>query len=122
MKIDLYKWNFAIGTTSRVPGSRFLHYLILDIDNGTLVPNKTFEILDGMSNYNYQYTEHGIHIYTNFIATFLKCSVLAKKLGADPKWISIAERRGYFYLADKNVVKLPWPVERMIIYRGKKES
>lgn len=119
-----YKWDFAIGTTSRVPGCKGFHYLILDID-GKDKYNERFNAatnrLDTFScDYHVQETEHGFHVYTNLITSLQECALLAGLLGADRGWIRIAESRGYFYLADKKPVNLEWPVERMIIYAKKK--
>lgn len=66
-------------------------------------------------------TPHGYHIYTNIETSFNRAIWLAHHAGADPSWIKIARKRGYFFLADKRKVVLPWPLERMILY-AKKEA
>lgn len=116
-----YKWRFGIGTTSRVP---YLggHYLMLDIDGK---PNWQ-KLVDFASAERrrivVQKTEHGYHIYTDFRSNLLEVVChLAKQLGADERWINIAKKRGYLFLADKDRIELPWPVERMIIHRGKEK-
>lgn len=116
-----YKWKFAVGTTSRVPDSD-MHYLIGDID-GALMPvlkelwRHCFPI---PQNIFIQKTEHGYHFYTDLKIPFNKAVMLLHKVGCDKKWITIAKTRGYFFLADKSAVNLPWPVERMKIHAKKK--
>lgn len=117
-----YKWEFAIGTTSRVPESPH-HYLILDID--THDDKKLQRTLGRLQAFSYkaQKTPNGYHIYTDLevysIAEFVRH---AKDLGADPAWLRIGEKRGYFFLADRRKVELDWPVERMLIHYGKKKG
>lgn len=117
-----YKWTFAIGTTSRVPGSRRLHYLILDFDGNYSWTELHRRILPLTSWFIVQKTRHGWHVYTNLICTFRNCCRIAKAVGADSKWIEIAKRRGYFFLADKDKIEFSWPVERMVIYRDSTKS
>lgn len=117
-----YKWKFAIGTTSRIPGSTG-HYLILDIDTHD---DRTIQkVLGRLQSYSYkaQKTPNGFHIYTDCSLTSISDFVRnAKDLGADPAWLRIGEKRGYFFLADRRKVELDWPVERMLIHYGKKEG
>lgn len=115
------KYRFMIGTTSRVPGSR-RHYLIMDFDGpiyyqqagaiGSLAPHRSV----------WQRTTNGTHIYTPVqFRTLREMLTVAVDLGADPTWARIAQRRGYAFLADKCMLDIPWPVERMIVSHGKKE-
>jgi hypothetical protein len=120
--LSTYKWNFAIGTTSRVPGRKRLHYLILDIDGTKDIAGICSCLTRLGHKWRSQKTENGYHVYTNFISGLKECAIIAGSLGADRNWIRIAEARGYFFLADKRHMQLDWPVERMIIYRGKKEA
>lgn len=111
-----YKWRFAIGTTSRVPSSD-LHYLIGDVD-GQILPvlKKLYEFCFPVPNNIFvQKTQHGYHFYTDLKIPFSKAIFLLHKIGCDKAWIEIAKTRGYFFLADKSAVILPWPVERMKI-------
>ncbi len=124
-----YKWQFAIGTTSRVPGEQkgidSLHYFIMDIDGEDAV-----SVLKIVASYitklGFQYvpqqTKNGFHLYSNMMMPLRQCLILALQLGADMKWCLIAARRGYFFLADKKIVELPWPVERMIIHAKKRKA
>lgn len=121
-KTQSEKWKFAIGTTSRVPGCKGFHYLILDIDGKKGFDKITNQLDEFGCDYVTQDTEHGWHIYTDLITSLKECVLLAGMLGADRNWIRIAEGRGYFYLADKRPMNFAWPVERMVIYRGKKET
>src|SRR5574341_862037 len=67
-KPQAYKWSFAIGTTSRVPGSKYLHYLILDIDSQEI--QEVMETLNQMPCEWYEFkTEHGYHFYTDMRLT-----------------------------------------------------
>ena len=120
-----YKWNFAIGTTSRVPGCKGFHYLIIDIDgkeNHNDVFNRaTYQLGEIGCDWVYEETQHGFHIYTSFITSFKESIILAGLLGADRSWLRIGEGRGYLYLADKTPIRMGWPVERMLIY-AKKEA
>lgn len=118
------KWRFGIGTTSRVPQSK-LHYFIADFDGP--IPHKT--VVEWMlSNFPSttevirQKTHHGWHIYTDWKMTFTKLVQTLKLIGADPSWIRIGEKRGYFFLADKAEIQFPWPVEHMVIHHGKKKT
>lgn len=113
--LDNYKWRFAIGTTSRVPKMPGKHYVILDID-GPKLPSLINQVAcfayPGIKIYK---TEHGWHVYTNMIVSWRTLPNLLLDLGADPSWVKIGRRRGYFFLADKKQAKLPWPVERMCL-------
>jgi hypothetical protein len=102
------KWRFAIGTTSRVPGSS-LHYLMLDVDDPTWVMGYRVCL------YRIQVTKSGFHVYTNEKLSFEQMLFTAVGMGADPAWARIAQARGYAFLADKAPIALPWPVERMVI-------
>jgi hypothetical protein len=114
-----YKWRFAIGTTSRVPDSGGLHYLIADFDeNGAI----DFPFLFNCNNFIVQRTEHGWHVYTDQIGTFDSVITKLKHIGADKAWIRIAERRGYLFLADKSEIHFPWPVEHMVIHMEKNDG
>lgn len=113
----VYKWKFAIGTTSRVPNSK-QHYLIADFDNEKV----KLGIILGLSPSHIfiQQTPNGWHIYTDLQFTFKKLCQILDIIGADRKWIEIGKSRGYFFLADKGPVTLPWPVERMQINAKKR--
>ena len=114
------KWRFAIGTTSRVPYKQGYHYLIADYDSKF----PSFHLLDisGANNAVFQKTEHGWHLYTDWIFTFDELVSELHCLGADEAWIRIGKKRGYFFLADKSHVAMSWPVERMVIYHGENET
>lgn len=117
---NIMKWNFAIGTTSRVPYCKRLHYFIADFDCEKL-PDNVIENISYWSKHVFiQKTKNGYHVYTDCKLTF---NSLVKKLRhckADKKWVSIGKKRGYFFLADKSHVILPWHVERMVLnYNGK---
>lgn len=121
---EAYKWKFAIGTTSRIPNRPGFHYLIADFDHHDI--GKELEYLTGFVKINHlflQRTNHGWHMYTDYIMSFRDICILLGDI-ADKAWASIGEKRGYFYLADKNIVLVPWPVERMIIHveKGKGET
>lgn len=115
------KWDFAVGTTSRVPDCDGvqLHYLILDIDE-FFVDLGLLDSIGGVAKV--QKTKHGYHIYTNLVYGFSWCCELAEMFGADKAWIRIAKTRGYFFLADKNLIDVPWPVERMAIHCRRKNT
>ncbi len=117
MKFLKNKWRFAIGTTSRVPDSGGLHYLIADFD-GPL----HFRIFQYGNNFVVQKTEHGWHVYTDHVADFDSTLRLLVRVGADPIWLRIAKERGYLFLADKSRLAFPWPVEHMVLYIHDKEK
>lgn len=113
------KWKFAIGTTSRVPESK-QHYLIADIDSHdttNLEHRKIKFLLEELITCRvfWQKTKHGWHLYTNYICSFSELLKLLKGC-CDSKWLKIGRERGYLFLADKDIVNLPWAVERMIIH------
>ena len=107
------KWRFAIGTTSRVPNCAGLHYLILDYDleNLPILPAGIWFV---------QRTPNGFHCYSRKIGTFNQVIHWAMYANADPAWIRIGCKRGYLFLADKQPILLPWPVERMKIGKDRK--
>jgi hypothetical protein len=113
------KWRFAIGTTSLVPGSK-LHYLIVDIDskyNGEIV-NLLWYIIQNFPRCSIyiQATRHGYHLFTNVKMHWRTLRRELRRMpNVDPSWITIGERRGYFFLADKKPVRLSWPVKRMTL-------
>jgi hypothetical protein len=119
-----YKWTFALGTTSRVPNSP-LHYLILDIDQ-----ELTWKNIAGIKHYARHFfvekTTNGYHVYTDCRLTFKQMQMAFLACGADPSWSRIGQRRGYWFLADKDQIILPWPVERMALHydpkKGKKKD
>lgn len=118
-----YKWRFAMGTTSRVPNSK-LHYLIADYDCSEQVPYPGLR-LGLIAGYKpdhifIQKTPNGWHVYTDIQMTFKKLTEALAIVGADRKWVEIGKTRGYFFLADKGPVTLPWPVERMQIHATRK--
>ena len=121
MKKD--KWKFAIGTTSRVPGTGGrLHYLMVDWDTDD-IPGQWDGYLPGELHWMlFQKTNHGWHLYTDYMGTFTQIITLARSLGADPSWIRIGCDRGYLFLADKDEIDFPYPVEHMVIHRGKEET
>lgn len=114
------KWDFAIGTTSRVPGRPGYHYLIMDVDYnaihfGFLATLKKF----GATAIVMQPTESGWHVYTNLIYSWKQLFHFMPSC-CDSKWVSIGKKRGYLYLADKSQIVFPWPVERMILHFDRK--
>ena len=115
------KWKFAIGTTSRVPDSDFLHYFIADIDETNWSKNLV-EFLESAPNSMIQKTPNGWHIYTDYKMAWGNLLVLLTYVGADPAWITIGKERGYYFLADKSQLNLPWPVEHMVLHYGKKKT
>ena len=117
---NLYKWNFAIGTTSRVPYFYNRHYLIADVD-GRIQPviKNLFSKLTP-DHIFIQTTQNGYHIYTDYQLNFTDLVLLLHKIGADKTWIEIGQKRGYFFLADKAQIIFPWPVERMILHAKKR--
>lgn len=119
------KWSYAIGTTSRVPNSKELHYLIADFDGP--IPLHFNNLLCHLPHVFIQPTKHGWHVYTSFRSDFKSIIELLSYYEADPNWIKIGRQRGYLFLADKDVLRFPYPVERMQIYwrdrrNGKKKK
>lgn len=115
------KWKFAIGHTSRVPNSGGLHYLIVDFD--TEKPDFSFIRKLAINNAIIQRTKHGWHVYTDLQLEFdTVVNVLKNMIDADPVWIRIGQKRGYYFLADKQAIIFPWPVEPMVIYIGKEKT
>lgn len=114
------KWDFAIGTTSRVPGRPNYHYLIVDVDESRLqtLPELLRQL--GAKTIILQGTPSGgWHVYTNIIYSWRQLFHFMPTY-ADQKWLSIGKRRGYLFLADKNVITMPWPVERMVLHFDRK--
>lgn len=102
------KYHFMLGTTSRVPGHKGLHYLIGDFDGVKRKPDwSRFQIT--------QRTQSGWHVYTPYRLPLKKMLQFAVRHGADRTWARLALKRGWAFLADKGEVKIPWPVERMVI-------
>lgn len=121
---DRDKWRFAIGTTSRVPGIKGLHYLMFDFDG--LVFREVFRKINPMLSYlgvpwYAQPTSKGWHVYTPQTYTFSYLITILNWVGADPAWIRIGAKRGYLFLADKGRMQLPWEVERMVIWTKRKK-
>lgn len=121
-KKQLDKWRFAIGTTSRVPDSGGLHYLIADFDSYNVHLNLYSGILCDVHNLILQKTEHGFHLYTDQQMNFGQLVRTLRAMGADSNWIDIGKDRGYFFLADKQRINFPWPVEHMVIHHGTKKT
>jgi hypothetical protein len=122
------KWKFAIGTTSFVPGARYLnagalHYLIVDVDDLNIEPTlKHLCSVLGCQNLKVSVTPRGWHIYTDRIYRWNDLiRVLRTVPNVDQRWIAIGTRRGYLYLADKQAIRLRWPVVRMVIHYHVKE-
>lgn len=116
-----------MGTTSLVPltecrtapGQR-LHYLICDVDEENVAPtvNYLLDVLD-IHDMNVLPTQHGWHIYTNRRMPWRSLIwELQRVPGIDMQWLTIGLRRGYLYLADKDYVKLRWPVVRMELHES----
>jgi hypothetical protein len=115
------KWDFAIGTTSRVPNSN-LHYVMGDID-GQLWPVLNRLLYRIVPNHLIiERTEHGWHFYTDYKTTFADMILLLYHIGCDKVWVDIGMRRGYLFLADKSQISVSWPVERMAIHGAKKRK
>jgi len=93
------------------------HYLILDLDTKKHMeyPPSALTLMGGIL----QKTQHGWHVYTPYYGPFHHILKLAKEHGADKQWLSIGKKRGYLFLADKDEIRIPWPVERMVIYAKK---
>ena len=122
MKKQTDKWRFAIGTTSRVPNSGGLHYLIADFDNSfPLTEPFNYGVILNCRTAILQKTNHGWHLYTDIAYRFEKLIQTLKIMGADPTWIKIGKERGYFFLADKSEIDFPYPVEHMVIHYAKKK-
>jgi hypothetical protein len=119
-KQPLSKWRFAIGTTSRVPNSGgALHYLIADFDDE--IPDIPVEVVAG-NHLIIQRTPHGWHLYSDQCMPFDHLIKVLEHIGADTAWIEIGKERGYYFLADKQKIEFPWPVEHMVIYYGEEET
>lgn len=117
------KWKFAIGTTSRVPDSRGLHYLIADFDDPLINRIEVFEFLaQRPCRKIIQDTPHGWHLYTDLQMPFHELIKTLHKIGADPAWIEIGKTRRYLFLADKKEVKFRWPVEHMMLRYVKEKT
>jgi hypothetical protein len=122
------KWRFAIGTTSRVPGRPGVHYFIADFDDVNLMHvyrsrnNYLLEILNSATYFQWQRTPHGWHLFTNVTMKFCDMKWLLIHTMADTSWITIGYQRGYWFLADKEHMRFPYPVERMKIYNGKNQG
>jgi hypothetical protein len=116
-QVPSYKWRYAIGTTSRVPNQPGCHYLIADFDMHSIPQPFEFYIIDKAKNITRQKTKRGCHVYTDirFSNFDLMCNKLID-LGADRSWVNIGRARGYLFLADKDLVAVPYPVERMQIH------
>lgn len=109
------KYHFMLGTTSRVPGAPGWHYLIIDVDSKTRMKHLFLRGILPEPNVS-QETVSGVHIYTNRVLRLKQMLHIAVKwYGADRTWARLALKRGWAFLADKGEVKIPWPVERMVI-------
>jgi hypothetical protein len=137
------KWKFAMGTTSRVPGTGKglvkdlnghqynleLHYLMADLDTGIYSRSSLKTFLTylvstlNVRNIVTQRTENGWHVYTDYSGGFWNIvDILRERPQVDQQWLNIAEKRGYLYLADKDAVILPWPVERMQLHHERRQK
>lgn len=116
------KWQFAIGTTSRVPDSGgILHYFIADFDE-KWIPERALDFIQKYArNFIVQKTDHGWHVYTDIRDSFDQITSWLKGVDVDETWLKIGKERGYLFLADKSQIVFPWPVERMCIYIEKEE-
>jgi|SRR5271154_676534 len=115
------KWRFAIGTTSLVPTSPRLHYLMADVDDAFTM-SKLGNVLAyfaylGAKNFTLQRTRNGWHVYTDTRMPWRKLTAtLSRTPGVDQAWLRIGLQRGYLFLADKSPVQLNWPVKRMVLH------
>ena len=116
------KWRFAIGTTSRVPTREEYHYLIADFDTENIPLTPFLSGILSNGRYFWEPTQHGWHLYTNIIFPFPKLVTTLQMIEADPAWIEIGEKRGYFFLAHKSYLRFNWPVEYMILNHGKEKT
>src|SRR5271170_4804491 len=119
------KWRFAIGTTSLVPTSPRLHYLMADIDSCSFICSLSQTLSHfawlGVKNFTLQRTRHGWHIYTDTRMPWRKLTAtLSRTPGVDQAWLRIGLQRGYLFLADKAPVPLNWPVKRMVLSYDRK--
>lgn len=95
-----------------------------DVDSHNMGPTLSF-IVDqlGAKHVYVQPTRNGFHFYTNIRVSWRGLLYTLRRIpGIDPAWIGIGEIRGYFYLADKRAICLPWPVVRMTIYYHKEKQ
>lgn len=116
------KWKFAIGTTSRVPNSGGkIHYLIADFD-GPIINTPALTGTVKKAKAILQVTANGFHLYTNIQMTFESLVSTLKLIKADPAWIRIGQKRGYFFLADKDYINFTWSVEHMRISYVKEKA
>ncbi|MEM3423720.1 MAG: hypothetical protein QXE51_04070 [Nitrososphaeria archaeon] len=90
----------AYGIISRTKKGRN-HFLILDFDGKKPDLRKIPKV-----EYFYK-TKHGWHVITSQVVSFRKFVKLALDLGADPKWVGIGLKRGYWFIEikDKNVLR-----------------
>ncbi|MEM2567458.1 MAG: hypothetical protein QXH20_03185 [Candidatus Bathyarchaeia archaeon] len=88
----------ALGIMSRTRLGR-KHYLILDFDGKNEPPLDAIPFLK--TRYVYR-TRHGWHVITDYPVSFRDFAIRALELGADPVWVGIGLKRGYWYLEVKN--------------------
>lgn len=88
-----------------------------DIDGDSYYMMGTLRsLLSHTDQFFVQPTKNGYHVYTNVVLKFKQMELMLRTLGADPSWIRIGLKRGYWFLADKSPVMLPWPTERMALH------
>jgi hypothetical protein len=133
------KWRHAIGTTSRVPLDHpayrktlrnreitQLHYLIADFDGPLafhlLYYALSWPLISRSTSVVMQRTPNGWHLFTNIVLTFDEMKKKLTEIKADKNWIKIGAKRGYWFLADKGPVILPYPVKRMQVHWHKKDK
>jgi hypothetical protein len=99
--IYLRNIRYAVGVISRRPRGVGKHYLMLDCD---AVPRakvrKVVELLksEGCKFIVWYKTKHGYHIITKKVVSYREFAVEALSLGADPVWVGIGLKRGYWFL------------------------
>jgi len=122
---EAYKWEFAIGTTSRAIDEKGKvksrrHYLIADVDGAKNVERAILFFSATVDDFFVQKTQHGAHIFSNREVSSELFICLLRGI-ADDSWLRIGQSRDYWFLADKRPVQLAWKVERMTL-RAKNSS
>jgi hypothetical protein len=97
----------AVGIMSRTKSGG--HYLILDFDNvKRKIVDRAVDYLKKRANFvTFYRTTHGYHVISDLKVGYREFAIRALQLRADPVWVGIGLKRGYWFLEVKKKELLP---------------